>query len=234
MAFLGATVKRWWALVIGFLFGLWALYEFVKPQLPVDLQLEVSLPIPLLVIACGASLFVASFLAFHDVRTKPPGISAGAAGNLTVINNFYGPARGSEPPPSVEESSPEVTMSGPPLPVPDSSSRADWMQQDTYSDRSFRLVDVPMDGNRISGKTFERCTIYGPAVIAPLGKTAIVGCTWEGELDGILWEVAPGRRTVVGVVGLEDCSLTDCRFSGVGFAGPPNAIAQFREGTARS
>jgi hypothetical protein len=66
-------------------------------------------------------------------------------------------------------------------------------------------------------------------VLALVGKTAFKQCDLGGpNIDALLWEVPRSRRLVVGAIGAIDCTFQACTFIGVGYAGPPDMIAKFR------
>lgn len=93
-----------------------------------------------------------------------------------------------------------------------------------------RLADIAVPEPKISGITFERCLILGPAVLAMTGEGTISGCTFDSEADALLWEIPAERRLIVGAIEAEACNFIDCRFSMVGFAGPADFVKMFREG----
>ena len=76
---------------------------------------------------------------------------------------------------------------------------------------------------------FLRCQLLGPAVLAPLGSTEFSGCTFDspGNFSTLFWEIAPGTTQVVGAIALQDCTFTECKFSGIGIAGPAFLKEQF-------
>lgn len=94
-----------------------------------------------------------------------------------------------------------------------------------------RLADLALPEPKISGITFERCLILGPAVLAMTGAGGTIsGCTFDSEADALLWEIPDERKQVVGAIEAESCHFIDCRFSMVGFAGPASFTKMFRDG----
>lgn len=94
-----------------------------------------------------------------------------------------------------------------------------------------RLTDFALPEPKISGITFERCLILGPAVLAMTGAGGTIsGCTFDSEADALLWEIPEDRKLIVGAIEVESCHFIDCRFSMVGFAGPAAFTKMFREG----
>lgn len=94
-----------------------------------------------------------------------------------------------------------------------------------------RISDLAVPEPKISGVTFERCLILGPAVLAMTGDGGTIqGCSFDADVSALLWEIPDDRPTVVGAIELENCKFIDCRFSMVGFAGPAAFAKMFREG----
>jgi hypothetical protein len=91
-----------------------------------------------------------------------------------------------------------------------------------------RLAELPGDEPRISDMEFEKCHFQGPAVIVPTGCEFSFNTFDAPSEDALLWEVPPSRTEVVGAILVERCRFTNCRFMGIGIAGPPDTIAQFR------
>ncbi len=98
-----------------------------------------------------------------------------------------------------------------------------------YENQAIRITDLAVTEPLIRDAHFKNCVIHGPAVLAPLSGTQFIESTFEGDLEAVLWEIAPGRENIIGGIGLVNCLFVHCRFSGIGLAGPPEAIAQFRE-----
>lgn len=98
-----------------------------------------------------------------------------------------------------------------------------------YTDRVVRLTElVSPDDPKLEGFTFIGCHVGGPAVLVAQGST-FIGCNLGGPtLDAVLWEIAPSRPMVVGVVLALNCHFERCTFRNVGLAGPPDFIDQFR------
>jgi hypothetical protein len=86
---------------------------------------------------------------------------------------------------------------------------------------SIRIADIPDEGAIVENKTFEDCTIRGPAVIFPMGcSLSHCGLGTAGDsIEALLYELAPDRKWVVGLVGVKNCTFLRCSFRGVGFAG---------------
>jgi len=99
----------------------------------------------------------------------------------------------------------------------------------TYEDKIIYLTDLLNKRERppkLEGFTFTRCQIRGPVVVYPMGGT-ISGCHFHNDAEAMLYEVPEGS-TKVGIVGLVDCTFTDCDIESVGFAGTPAQLDQIR------
>jgi hypothetical protein len=88
-----------------------------------------------------------------------------------------------------------------------------------------RITELVTQVPVIASQVFEQCTIQGPAILAPQGRTAITNCSIGGQVDEILWS-APQSQTgqVVGAIAVVDCTFDRCRFEGIGFTGPPEFL----------
>jgi len=103
----------------------------------------------------------------------------------------------------------------------------DWKEERYITHRSFRIVDLVGEDDLIMGRTFEDCTIYGPAVLAPLQGVSFEHDTFEGDPKALFWEIPEGRVHVLGAIGLVNCTFHRCKFRGIGFAGTPALIQRF-------
>lgn len=84
-----------------------------------------------------------------------------------------------------------------------------------FRDRTIRISDLAGDDDILRDKTFEDCTIIGPAVIAPLGVGLLKDCTFEAHPDTFLIPIHTPRG-VVGPIGLEGCVFRRCTFRRIG------------------
>ncbi len=104
----------------------------------------------------------------------------------------------------------------------------DWKEDLHITQRSFRIVDLVAGSNdRITGRTFEDCTIYGPAVLAPLNQMTFEHNTFEATPEALFWEIPEDRDQILGAIGLTDCTFRRCIFRGIGIAGKRALIQQF-------
>jgi hypothetical protein len=91
------------------------------------------------------------------------------------------------------------------------------------------LAEIARYGD-LSGRTFEDCDIYGPAIIFPLENVQIVQPTFDipdGVVESMLWDrdlIQSTRKTafyhpsqIGGVVRVTDCRFIRCRFHQIGF-----------------
>lgn len=88
----------------------------------------------------------------------------------------------------------------------------------------FRLVDLARDTPVIQNRTFENCTIYGPAMSVTDG-CVYHGCSFSGNPSDLFIEVAIPRR-VVGAIMLRSCVFRNCRLLNLGFIGPAELLRQ--------
>jgi hypothetical protein len=101
-----------------------------------------------------------------------------------------------------------------------------------YEDRVVRLADLVGSGTVLDGFTFVGCQVNGPALILPRDSVFASNDFDSPTPDALLWEIAPERPEVVGVIEVTNCTFERCRFAHVGIAGPPTVIAHFRSSLA--
>jgi len=82
----------------------------------------------------------------------------------------------------------------------------------------------------IKGKTFTDCLFEGPALMVPVNECHFDGCNMGAVRDLNSLFYAPKGLVLVGAVPFEDCRFINCRFSQVGFTGPPDFIKSMAEG----
>lgn len=102
------------------------------------------------------------------------------------------------------------------------------ISENQLRDRVVRLVDLAVVDDVIRGLRFTNCLVVGPAVIVPLGATSFVNSGFDGDQDSLLWELSPQRQSILGAIGVEDCSFAGCRFTRIGLAGPPELVSRLR------
>lgn len=94
-----------------------------------------------------------------------------------------------------------------------------------------RLAELTVNTLTIEGLDFSNCRIIGPAILAFLEGVTIAHCGWDAPgLEAIFWEVPHERGPVVGVVGVVNCTFSNCKFENVGVAGPPELRAVLESG----
>lgn len=99
-----------------------------------------------------------------------------------------------------------------------------------YRNTVLKLPDLTVTEDVLDGITFENCHLVGPAVLIPLGQTEITGCSFDGELDAVLWPIDDGRPAVTGAIGLNACRLVGCRLTRLGLAVPRAKLDDIRQG----
>lgn len=91
-----------------------------------------------------------------------------------------------------------------------------------------RIADFTVTSPTIEGHTFEDCLLIGPAVLAVTGSSTISDCSFDGEIDALLWELPPTRASIIGAIEARDCVFLRCRFQQIGFTGPTEFVEMFR------
>jgi hypothetical protein len=88
------------------------------------------------------------------------------------------------------------------------------------SHRHFRIVDLAREEDLIRNRTFEDCTIYGPAVLFPIGNFGgFLNCSFGVQSARELsWPLENTERHYHGAIGLEGCVFRRCRFVRIGLA----------------
>jgi hypothetical protein len=110
-----------------------------------------------------------------------------------------------------------------------------WADERHITHRSFRIVDLAEEIDPIiRGRTFEDCTIYGPAVVLPLDYITLEHNSFDGAPEAVLWEIPDERAVIIGAIGLIDCIFRRCRFQGIGVAGKRPFIERFIKGLGTS
>ena len=98
-----------------------------------------------------------------------------------------------------------------------------------HRNKVVRLADLAIAADEIAEQVFEDCEIVGPAVIVPTGSQ-FRDCTWEGDLDALLWRLAPGQNRVIGAIKVSNCLFERCRLRRIGVAGTDEALETFKRG----
>jgi hypothetical protein len=117
-----------------------------------------------------------------------------------------------------------------------------------YHSTPIRLVDlleVAGEDGVLRDFTFEHCILEGPGIISlggpfPSPKTTDSGpsgslsvgptnCRVEGAPETVLYEIAPGGKTPVGVIHLAGYTLRDVTFRGLGFVVTPDELSRLRK-----
>lgn len=89
--------------------------------------------------------------------------------------------------------------------------------------QSVRLALEVDERSKISGRHFEDVDVFGPAVCVLVGgKGELDQCEFDAPAPKVFWEIP--ERDLVGLVRLQDCTFTRCRFHGVAFVGPAATV----------
>ena len=101
-----------------------------------------------------------------------------------------------------------------------------------YRGRTLKVAQlVSAKDGVLRGHRFESCLLEGPAVLH-LGEDVVLeGNTFplpDGNVESILWDIAPNRPYVIGAVHVQKCTFTDCSFKQIGFTGPKETLDEFR------
>src|SRR4051794_36394802 len=105
------------------------------------------------------------------------------------------------------------------------------MSTNQYTGEVVRIANLAGPDATIRDTEFADCQINGPAILAPVGPLDLNNCTFDGDIDALFWELAPGQA-LIGAVLLDGCRFIGCRFSLVGLVGDAEAIAKLRAGFA--
>lgn len=116
------------------------------------------------------------------------------------------------------------------------------LSKPTLFNRSFRLVDLitpeqVMNQTHIRDKTFYRCTIHGPAILAVEKQTRFTGKSVffdeprPGERESMWHELEPvqGSIWLTGVVGTKGCVFRDCTFVDIGIMANSAQISKLKD-----
>lgn len=101
-----------------------------------------------------------------------------------------------------------------------------------FRDQTIRIADLAREEDIISGRTFEDCTILGPAVLGRLGTTLFHECFFDSNVDTLLIQLASEQR-VIGPIGVEHCTFRRCRFRRIGLLCVGDECDAFRRNIAQ-
>ena len=98
----------------------------------------------------------------------------------------------------------------------------------SFEGKTIRLVDLVNEDNIIKKRTFEDCYIFGPAIMAPLGKTSIIDCSFAGQFDDLFITIQNRQfKGNEGYIGCLDCTFIRCNFSRIGIVGTSKLREKF-------
>ena len=102
----------------------------------------------------------------------------------------------------------------------------------------FRITELLTDLDfRVTGRTFERCKLMGPAVVSLKGQSRLENTMISTDTDGnadknfIALSKRDWNRGVVGVVTFLGCHVNYCTFVGVSFIGSKADVDRMRAQT---
>jgi hypothetical protein len=75
---------------------------------------------------------------------------------------------------------------------------------------------------------FDDCEIQGPAVIAPAGPNVSFEASLFHDPPEVMFIPIAENRRVVGVVGLSDVRIYNCRLRNIAIIGPPEVGEMFK------
>ena len=95
---------------------------------------------------------------------------------------------------------------------------------------SFRIVDMARDDFVIRNRTFEDCTIYGPAVLVmPGGSSGLLQeCLFHVSNATEMFLDVGSAPAITGVIVLEGCVMRRCRLIRIAFAGPQELLRKLQ------
>lgn len=96
------------------------------------------------------------------------------------------------------------------------------------SGQTFSISDVQHNGT-ITGRHFEDCDIYGPAILAIQGIGHVVGCRIHAPFDAAF--ITVDQPMLCGPIITLDCTFKDCRFYQIGFIGSKEDRDKYLKGT---
>jgi hypothetical protein len=102
--------------------------------------------------------------------------------------------------------------------------------QSYIHDRSVYITDLARMGPVIHDKTFEKVSFVGPAMITPIANVTMNGTIFDtdgGPPEATYLEV-PDNTYTVGVIGLKDVIVKNCRFTRIQVVGDKAIIAKIK------
>jgi hypothetical protein len=103
-----------------------------------------------------------------------------------------------------------------------------------FHGRAIRLPEfIARNGAaEVRDKTFEDCTIIGPAVVMLLADSGVQNCTWDARGLWPVVELPSDELRMTGSVRFSSCQFRRCRFLEVGLVGGPTIVQTFSAGSS--
>lgn len=103
--------------------------------------------------------------------------------------------------------------------------------QTYYRGLHVQMVDLARASPLLSGKVFEDCSFFGPAVLVLSGTVGLEGTTIQADRPAdVLFELESSRMTVFGPIVAHNCTFRRCHLFGIGLMSNPESIRRLREG----
>jgi len=106
------------------------------------------------------------------------------------------------------------------------------LSDSVFRERTIYIGDLGRENGVIVGRTFDRCMIYGPAVLAAVGERTFENCTWEGRSDAFIVRSPEGGRLYVGPLYLRECFFRKCHFVRIGLLVSPEEYEPLKKAVA--
>jgi hypothetical protein len=112
------------------------------------------------------------------------------------------------------------------------------LREKYITNRTVYISDIPMTdytGQTIEDKTFDNCTLIGPAVVHPTGCAMTdLRIGQPDTLDALHYEMDPTREWFIGAIQFRNVTLRHCSIAIVGFLMPDAEFAHLKSKTEYS
>lgn len=99
------------------------------------------------------------------------------------------------------------------------------------SGHTFKITDLLPYGNVVQGRTFEDCTIHGPAILNVGGVGHMHECTFDAPSKDAVY-ILTDNKQALGIIIMRDCSFKKCRFVDIGILGGKDGKQKFDVGVS--